>query len=93
MMDASLVPTLVRAVAALAFTVGLIAGTAWLLRRYHGLPANRGAAPRLKVLEKKPLNATTTLYLVQHDDHEHLIAATGTQSTLLHTKKTPGKKK
>lgn len=94
MTDPTIFPTFVRAIAALAFTLGLIAAAAWLLRRYQGFPGTTAkAATRLKVLEKRTLNPTTSLYLVQHDDHEHLIATTATQTTLLHTKPLAKKKK
>jgi flagellar biosynthetic protein FliO len=83
----------VRTLAALAFTLGLIAAAAWLLRRYQGLPSTSAqTSTRLKIIEKKNLNPTTTLYLVQHDDAEHLIASTTNQTTLLHTRKKVQKK-
>lgn len=92
-MDLTLLPTFLRAVAALAFTLGLIALAAWLMRRYNGLNLSTPKAPpRLQILEKRNLSPTTTLYLVRHDDQEHLLASTSTQTTLLHTK-SRGKKK
>ena len=79
-------------IAALAFTLGLIIIAAWAYRRYGaGLQLAPTKTSRLKVLEKRPLGATTTLYLVQHDIHEHLLSVTNGHTTLLHS--TPTKKK
>ena len=88
---------LLRALASLSFTLGLLVIAAWVWRRYGqhfsaklGL-TGRGAAPqrRLAVLETQRLNQHTTLHLVQLDDTELLLSTTAAQTTLIHTTTKP----
>jgi flagellar biogenesis protein FliO len=78
-----------RALASLAATLGLLLTLAWVYRTYGarwGLPTNPSAKkPRLRVVESKRLNPHTTLYLVEADDAEYLLAATAAQTTVIHT--------
>lgn len=80
-----------RALASLAATLGLLLTLAWVYRIYGarlGLPANLSPTskkPRLRVVESKRLNPHTTLYLVEADDAEYLLAATAAQTTVIHT--------
>lgn len=66
-----------RALAALALTVGLMVGLAWLARRYglmQGMPAIAGQARRLKLVERLWIDpGRTQLLLVACDGREHLI--------------------
>ena len=90
--DPSLWLNLIRSIAALSFVLGLIITAAWALRRYgQGSLLSPSATGRLKVLEKHNLSTTSTLYLIKHDGHEHLIVVTGSHASLLHTN--PGQKK
>jgi flagellar protein FliO/FliZ len=68
--------TFLRFVAALAFVLALLAGAAWLARRY--LPWGRvaglvGRQRRLSVVEVLPLDSRSRLLLVRRDATEHLI--------------------
>lgn len=66
-----------RALAALALTVGLMVGLAWLARKYglmQGMPAVAGQARRLKLVERLWIDpGRTQLLLVACDGREHLI--------------------
>lgn len=66
-----------RALAALALTVGLMVGLAWLARKYglmQGMPAMGGQARRLKLVERLWVDpGRTQLLLVACDGREHLI--------------------
>lgn len=81
-----------RAILALAFTLGLIIVVSALVRRYGlGFKSATTGVKNLKLVEKLPLNASTTLYVVEHENQRHLIASTSSQTTLLHSQ--PKKKK
>ncbi len=79
---------LARALAALLFVFGLLAGAAWLVRRL-GLAARLGAArpgtARLALVESRWLDSRTRLLLLRCDDREHLLLVTG--SAALHLEK------
>jgi hypothetical protein len=72
-------PTLMRALAALAITVGLMVGLAVLLRRFNLLQAlpmgsAPGAARRLSVQEQLWLEpGRTRILIVRCDGAEHLV--------------------
>jgi len=71
-------------VLALAFVLGLIVVSAFLVRRF-GLGGRfivRGGARRLAVLEVLPLDGKRRLVLLQRDGVEHLVLL-GVQSDLL----------
>lgn len=65
-----------RFIAALVFVLALLAGCAWLARRFGFLPqvaARRGARKRLEILEILPLDARRRMVLIRRDDVEHLL--------------------
>ncbi len=65
-----------RFLAALVFVLALIAGIAWLARRYGmggRLPIARGKEARLAVIEAAAIDAKRRLVLVRRDDTEHLL--------------------
>lgn len=80
----------IRAIASLSVTLGLIVLVGWVWRN-HGqsflafTPKSK-PAPRLSVLETRKLNPTTNLYLIEHDNTEHLLSVTGSQTTVISTK-------
>lgn len=83
---------LLRALASLAATLGLLLTLAWAYRRYGarwGLPSTPSPRARLAVVESKRLNAHTTLYLVTADGTEYLLAATAAQTTVIHARPHP----
>lgn len=71
---------LLRAVAALMFTLGLIGLVAWLFKRFGpsfpGLavakPLNK-AEKRLGIVEIQPIDMRHKLYLIRRDGVEHLM--------------------
>lgn len=74
---------LLRFVAALTFVLALIAGVAWLGRRYMSggrIGRLAGKRRRLAVVEILPVDGRTRLVLVRRDTVEHLIVvgASGT---------------
>ncbi len=77
---------LLRMLASLAVTLGLMLLLAMAYKRYgtpFANPQTKRAEPRLNVLETKRLNPTTTLYLVRYDDTEHLLSVTNGQTTVI----------
>ena len=77
---------LLRMLASLAATLGLMLLLAWGDKRFGGdlnLPQGNRPQPRLRVAESRRLSPTTTLYLVQHDATEHLLSVTNGQTTVI----------
>jgi flagellar protein FliO/FliZ len=74
---------LIRATAALALTLGLLLGLAWLARRFGlmqgaAMPASRG---RLKLVEQLWLDAgRSRLVIVRCDATEHVLVLTPTSA-------------
>lgn len=68
---------LIRALAALAFTLGLIGLAAWALRKYGPDAIGRAIATRqdrrLKVIESLALDPTRRLVVVSLDGEERLV--------------------
>ncbi len=80
---------LVRAAAALAFTLGLLLGAAWLARRYGLMQGQmpRLTKGRLKLVEQLWLDAgRTRAILIQCDDQEHLVLVSPTGASTLSSK-------
>jgi flagellar protein FliO/FliZ len=75
------IDTYLRFALALVFVLALIAGAAWLARRFGlgGRLAAAGGRRRLAILEVLPLDAKRRLVLLRRDGAEHLIllGATG----------------
>ncbi|GIU67436.1 flagellar biosynthetic protein FliO [Candidatus Phycosocius spiralis] len=76
---------LIRALAALSLTLGLLLGAAWLARRYglmQGQLPNSGKG-RLKLVEQLWLDAGRTRAIVLRcDDQEHLVIISPTGATV-----------
>lgn len=81
--------TYIRLFLSLALVLGLIFGTAALLRKLGGrlLTARgpRGAAPRLSVQEVLQLDPRRKLLLVRQDDQEHLLLLGGAHDIVVHS--------
>lgn len=78
--------SLIRAVLALIFVLGLIGGAAWAAKRYGASRLSglvRGKDARLKVMEVRPIDARNKLVLVRHDQREHLLLIGPGQSTVI----------
>jgi hypothetical protein len=68
-------------VIAFIVVLALIAGTAWLVRRFAGnrlgTTANRGRMPRLAVIDAAAVDGRRRLVLVRRDNVEHLLMIGG----------------
>jgi flagellar protein FliO/FliZ len=68
--------TYFRFLLALVFVLALIGACAWAAKRFglgNRLPASRGRAARLGIVEATALDARRKLVLVRRDDVEHLL--------------------
>lgn len=75
-----------RFIVALVFVIGLIAGLAWMLRRYgNGRVALGGAKGRLSIVEATHVDAKRRLVLVRRDGVEHLILLSPNTETVVET--------
>lgn len=80
---------MVRALAALSVTLGLLLGAAWLARRYGLMQGQmpRLTKGRLKLVEQLWLDAgRTRAILIQCDDQEHLVLVSPTGASTLSSK-------
>jgi flagellar protein FliO/FliZ len=78
--------TLLRAVLALVFVLGLIGAAAWAVKRYGASRLSglvRGKDARLKVVEVRPIDGRNKLVLVRQDEREHLLLLGPGQSTVI----------
>ncbi len=78
---------LARAVLALALVLALMAGVAWVARRYltSGAFAALGGRRRLAIVEQIMLDGRSRLMLVRRDDSEHLIVVGPAGSVVVET--------
>ena len=77
----------VKAIASLVFVLGLIAGAAYLARRFGaagGGLLGRGKR-RLSLVETLPLDSRRRLLLVRRDDTEHLLLIGGAGDVVVET--------
>ncbi len=75
---------------ALVFTIGLILGLAFLMRRVIGqgpMPQSglfgKSAARRLKIIESLPVDHKSRLILIARDNKEHLILVNQTSELVI----------
>ena len=76
-------PSVLRVLGALAIVIGVFLGGVWLYRNWQRLALQRGQAPRLNVLETRPLGGRQALYVVGYDQARFLVAASPTGVSLL----------
>lgn len=77
-----------RFILALAAVLALIAGAAWLVRRFGLFGVNPGRRPdqrRLAINAVQPLDARRRLVLVRRDGIEHLLLVGGANDLLIET--------
>lgn len=80
-----------RFVLALVVVLGLIAGLAWILRRYGSGRVTLGAGKgRLGVVEASHIDAKRRLVLIRRDGVEHLLLLGPTTETVIEIGITPG---
>ncbi len=82
--------SLLRVSGALAFVLALFFGGVWLFRNWHRFASTRGRAPKLCVLEVRPLGNRHALYVVGYEEQRLLLSASPAGVTLL-TQLPPGK--
>lgn len=83
--------SVIKALAALAFVLGLLLGGTYLLRKYGsriGLKAGQ-VSQDLKVVEWRALDMRRKLAVVRWGDREHLICLAPTGDTLIASRETP----
>ena len=83
--------SILKAIAALAFVLGLLLGGTWLLRKYGsriGLKAGV-VSTDLKVTEWRTLDMRRKLAVVRWGDREHLVCLAPTGDMLIATRDAP----
>lgn len=78
--------SVLRFIMALVVVIGLIAGLAWMLRRYgNGRVSLGGAKGRLSVVEATAVDTRRRLVLVRRDGVEHLLLLSPNSETVVET--------
>ena len=83
--------SILKAIAALAFVLGLLLGGAWVLRKYGsriGLKAG-AVSQDLKVVEWRSLDLRRKLVVVRWGEREHLLSLTPTGDVLVASREAP----
>jgi flagellar biogenesis protein FliO len=76
-------PSIIRVIGALALVLGIFFGGAWLYRNWQRLTIQRGRAPKLNVIETRPLGGKHALYVIGYDQERFLLASSPTGVNLL----------
>ena len=76
-------PSIIRVFGALALVLGIFFGGVWLFRNWQRLTIQRGRAPKLNVLETRPLGGKHALYVIGYDQERFLLSASPTGVTLI----------
>ena len=74
---------MLRVFGALAIVIGIFLGGVWLFRNWQRVLAKRGAAPRLLILESRPLGHRHGLHVIGYEHQRLLIASSPTGVTLI----------
>ena len=76
-----------KAIAALAFVIGLMGGLALLLKKFgiNGVQAMQPGDKRLGLIESIPLDARRRLVLIQRDNNQHLVILSTNGETVVET--------
>ena len=76
-------PSIIRVIGALALVLGIFFGGAWLYRNWQRLTIQRGRAPKLNVIETRPLGGKHALYVIGYEQERFLLSASPTGVSLL----------
>ncbi|HWC60499.1 MAG TPA: flagellar biosynthetic protein FliO [Verrucomicrobiae bacterium] len=76
-------PSIIRVIGALALVLGIFFGGVWLFRNWQRLTIQRGRAPKLNVLETRPLGGKHALYVIGYEQERFLLSASPTGVTLI----------
>ena len=83
--------TILKAVLSLAFVIGLLLVTLWLIKYFqiklqkHSLIRNLHKNNRLEIIENKKVDSKNALLLIRRDETEHLILLNPTQGQIIET--------
>jgi len=75
--------SVLRLLGALATVLAMFLGGVWLFRNWSRVMPYRGPAPKLQVLEVKPLGQRHALYVVAYERERMLLAASPSGVTLV----------
>jgi flagellar biogenesis protein FliO len=76
-------PSIIRVIGALALVLGIFFGGVWLFRNWQRLTIQRGRAPKLNVIETRPLGGKHALYVIGYEQERFLLASSPTGVNLL----------
>jgi flagellar biogenesis protein FliO len=76
-------PSVLRVMGALALVLGLFLGGVWLYRNWQRLTIQRGRAPKLNVIETRPLGGKHALYVIGYEHERFLLASSPAGVNLL----------
>jgi flagellar biogenesis protein FliO len=76
-------PSIVRVLGALALVLGIFFGGVWLYRNWQRLTIQRGRAPKLNLIETRPLGGKHSLYVIGYEQERFLLSASPTGVNLL----------
>lgn len=76
-------PSIIRVMGALALVLGIFFGGVWLFRNWQRLTIQRGRAPKLNVIETRPLGGKHALYVIGYEQERFLLSASPTGVSLL----------
>jgi flagellar biogenesis protein FliO len=66
--------SLLRVMGSLAIVLGIFLGGVWLFKNWQRLSVQRGRAPKLNILETRPLGARQSLFVVAYEQQRFLVA-------------------
>jgi flagellar biogenesis protein FliO len=76
-------PSVLRVMGALALVLGIFLGGVWVFRNWQRLTIQRGRAPKLNVIETRPLGGKHALYVIGYEQQRFLLASSPTGVNLL----------
>ena len=76
-------PSVLRVLGALALVIGIFLGGVWLFRNWQRLALQRGHAPKLNIIETRPLGGRQALYVVGYEQGRFLVASSPSGVSLL----------
>jgi flagellar biogenesis protein FliO len=76
-------PSIIRVMGALALVLGIFFGGVWLYRNWQRLTIQRGRAPKLNVMETRPLGGKHALYVIGYEQERFLVSASPNGVSLL----------
>jgi flagellar biogenesis protein FliO len=66
--------SLLRVMGSLAIVLGIFLGGVWLYKNWQRISMQRGRAPKLNILETRPLGARQSLFVVAYEQQRFLVA-------------------